>query len=387
MTQTLPCLSLIVLFGLAPLVGCGANKNPYFEDDEGGIRQSGSLTTAHPDNLSLPYVAGTRVRIGVKTAGGEATAGWQIKSDNPAILSVDKISMTDNFVTADCTAASAGEALLRAFDESGSEQRAALITVGNPDRVRVLSHGRLRIGGANAAAADNAEVQEARILTSGTGVFGIVYYRGSERLYGRGIIEFTPVPELMITNQTSSGGANNEWLFIKPMTSGNFNLTLRRGGTSFVTLPVVAVSESALEGLTLVQEQPAAPSPDQQIWVLVQATDTTNRKVEGVYASFTLAGAPQIGANGNTQVTSGDLYRFNYAAGTQTALIATRGTSTTTLMIAGSKGYVTNTTYLGCSTVPPGGRDRAPVGAASLFAIGLGLCGLLVPRRRRRVAI
>lgn len=371
----------LFLFLLAPLLGCSANKNPYFEDDEGGPRESGSLTSAHPDNLSLPYVAGTKLRIAVKSNGGEATTGWQVKSDNEAVLKVDKLGTSDNFVTADITAVSAGDAMLRAFDESGAEQRAAKITVANPDRIRVLSHGRLRAGGSTAAAADGAEVQEARILTGGTGVFGIVYYRGTERLYGRGLIEFTPVPQLTITNETSSGGANNEWLFIKPTTDGSYMLTLRRGGTSFLTLPVVAVPEAALEGLTLLPEMPSSPSPDQQVWVLVQATDTTNRKVEGVYASFTLGGAPQIGANGNAQVTQGDLYRFNYSSGTQTQLIAKRGVLQDTVMIAGSKGYVADTRYLGCSAAPGG----ATGGLASLLGMGLLLGGLLV--RRRRAAI
>lgn len=377
-SRALPCLCLIFL---APLVGCGANKNPYFEDDEGAPRQSSSLTSAHPDNLSLPYVAGTKVRIAVKTNGGEATTGWQVKSDNEAILKVDKLGTSDNFVTADVTAVGAGEATLRAFDESGSEQRAALVTVANPDRIRVLAHGRLRVGGSNAAAADGAEVQEARVLTGGTGVFGIVYYRGSERLYGRGLIEFTPVPQLTITNETSSGGANNEWLFIKPTANGSYNLTLRRGGTSFLTLPVIGVADFALERMTLVPEMPSSPSQDQQIWVHVQTTDTTGRKVEGVYASFTLGGAPQIGANNNAQVTQGDLYRFNYAAGTQTELIATSGSRTATLMIPGSKGYITNTMYLGCSTAP----GRATGSAASIFVLGLLAAGLLAARRRAAI--
>lgn len=375
MNRFLPYLCLILL---APLAGCSSNKNPYFEDDEGGPRQSGS---PQPDSLSLPYVSGTKVRIAVKTNGGESTLGWQVKSDNEAILKVDKLGNNDNFVTADVTAVGAGEATLRAFDESGAEQRSAVITVANPDRIRVLSHGRLRAGGATAAAADGAEVQEARVLTGGTGVFGIVYYRGSERLYGRGLIEFTPVPQLTITNETSSGGANNEWLFIKPTADGNYNLTLRRGATSFLTLPVIGVPDFAIERMTLLQEMPSSPSQDQQVWVLVQATDTTSRKVEGLYASFTLGGAPQIGANDNAQVTKGDLFRFNYASGTQTELIATSGSRSATIMIPGSKGYVANTTYLGCSTTP----GRATSGGASLLGLGVLLCGLLI--RRRRAAI
>src|SRR5436853_7216706 len=99
-TRSLACLCLILI---APLVGCGStNKNPYFEDDEGAPRQTGA---PHPDNLSLPYVTGTKVRIAVKSDGAAvATTTWQVKSDNPAVLTVDKLDVSGNFVAADCTA-------------------------------------------------------------------------------------------------------------------------------------------------------------------------------------------------------------------------------------------------------------------------------------------
>jgi hypothetical protein len=365
---------------LVPVAGCGA-KNPYFEDDEGAPRPTAS-GGEQPDKLSRPYALGTKVKITVRTASSDPTSGWQVRSDNPAVLSVDKLSISDDkYVTAECTAVGNGDTMIRALDESGNEQRAAQLSVATPDKIRLYAHGLLRVLGQNEAAAAAAEVTAATLLNGGTGVYAVIYYRGSERLYGRGILQFDAVTQLNVTNPTTSGGPTNEWLFIKTLMIGTYNLTFRRGAVQLV-VPVFSLPETELRSISLLQEKVDSPAADQQIWVLVEATNRDGQKVQGVHASFTLGGAAQVGSGNNTSVTMGDLYRYNYAAGSFQDLVATRGSMTATLSIPASKGYVADTTYLGCA-MTPGRRAQAATATGALWLVAA--LALLLLRRRARL--
>jgi hypothetical protein len=374
-SRTLPCFSLLVLVAAS---GCG--KNPYFEDDEGAPRQSGSLTGGHPDSLSQPYVQGTKVKITARFEDQTATNTWQVKSDNPAVLSVDKFEFdSNNRIIADCTAVAAGDTTLRAIDETGAERRSAAISVGVPDSVKLYAQGLVRVLGQTEAETAPAEVEEARILTGNKGVFAVLYYRGGQRLYGRGVIQYDPLTQLTIENQTVSGASCNEFLFIKPLADGSYTMALRAGTTPLRTLPVFGVPESTVQTLMLKPEQVMSPSADQQIWVLAQARDASGRDVQGFYVSFTLGGVAQVGQNNNTAQTTGDLYRYNYAASAAQDLVATRGALRATLSVPASKGYVADTTYLGCSlSLHRGARSASGRGLALLLA----LFGLLFFRRR-----
>lgn len=368
-------LSLLCL----PIVLLGCGSSPYLEDDEGGPRQGSSGLGVHPDNLSLPYAQGTKVRIAVRSGGATNMSAWQLRSDNPAVLSVDKLSVdsgTAPALTADCTAVGAGETTLHLIDDSGAERRQAEVSVAVPDRVRVLAHGALRLVEQTQSEALKAEVQEARILTGGQGIFALIYQRGEQRLYGRGLIKFDAVAQLEVKNQTITGALVNEWLFIKPMADGDYSLSLRAGGSSLLTLPVAGVPETAVGSFGLLHQQASAPENDQLLWVLLQARDMNGRDIQGLYGSWTLGGAAQIGAS--TTQTTGDLFRYTFAEGKAKALVATRGALHASMTITAAKGTIYDTTYLGCSF---GGRARS--GSAWTLLVTLAALGGLRLRLRR----
>src|SRR5438445_12631180 len=92
---------------LIALAGCG--HNVYFSDDEGGPRASDSALHGHDDELSLPWAAGTRVKVALRGVDDDMSA-WKVTSDKPEIVSVDRLVVDDDHrLTAELTAANAGE--------------------------------------------------------------------------------------------------------------------------------------------------------------------------------------------------------------------------------------------------------------------------------------
>ena len=375
LNQTLQALSC---FFLLLVIGC--HQEPYLEDDEGAPRQASST---HADSLSLPYAQGTKVHITVH--GGDGVTTWKLQSTNPAVLSIDKLSPgSDSTPTlvADCTAVGAGDTMLRLSDASGAELRQSSVSVAIPDRLRLLAHGALRLVEQNADALLKTEVHEARILAGSQGVFALIYQKGEQRLYGRGLVLADALTGVTVTTQTTTGAAVSEWLFIKPQATGSYSLTLRRGQAALLTLPVVGVPESEIGSFGLQAQQSAAPQNDQNIWVALQSRDMLNRDIQGVFGSWTLSGAAQAKGGGNVQEPTGDLYRYTFAAGMAQELAVTRGPLRSTMTITAAKGAVYDTSYLGCSL---GARSRAgsPLGLlVALAALGL----TLGASRRRRIA-
>lgn len=364
------------------LAACGGP--PRLEDDEGAPAPSNSAA----DKLSLPYATGSKVRIKLYGSGSGVSTSWSLVSDQPNIFSVDALSKSDDqHVGADCRAVAPGQATLRMLDDSGSERHTATVTVATADRVSVLSHGLLRTieDSAKGAVSDTvtavAEVREARVLNGGTGVFGLVYYRGSERVYGHGVIRFDPLTQVTVENRTTGGAPVTEWLFVKPLATGSYSLPLRQVSGALSTLPIIAVPETDITSLTLIPEQVAAPKENQQVWVYLRARDASSRDITGVYSSYTLAGVPQKSSS-NPGDTTGDLYRYAYAANATGELVASRGTLRATLTIPAGSGSVYNTTYLGCSMTPGRTRAAAPLGLVTLLFLGL----LARPLRRRWMA-
>ncbi len=376
--------ALVIALLLGPaLAGCGGP--PYLDDDEGAPRPSRTST----DHLSLPYATGTKLRITLHTGTAEPSSAWRLVSDQPAVLAVTGHRAPDEkHVAADVAALAPGQTTLRVLDSQGNERHSAVVTVATADRVRVLAHGLLRTmedaSGrlVTEEVAAVAEVREARVLTGGTGVFALAYFRGNERVYGRGLIQFDPIAQVQIENKTTTGSPATEWLFLKPLASGSYTAVLRQQSGPFSSLPIIGVPETELASLSLVAEGLSDPKRDESVWVLARARDASQRDVHGVYASFSLAGVPQMGSGGSSD-TSGDLYRYIYAPGASSDLVASAGSLRASLSIPAQKGSIYNTTYLGCSMgdVATGARsaDRSVL-IASLLAVALLL------RRARRTA-
>lgn len=364
-------LCLVVL-----AAGCG--KNPYFSDDEGAPRPSAPAVGEHPDELSRPYALGTAVNIAVNHLDATQAATYQVRSDAPAILSVGKITVSDSSLTAACTAVGEGDTVIHLVDAGGTVQRSAAITVRAPDSARLLGHGPLRVveGTPDAAAAAAAE-DEVRVLTGGKGVYAVAYSRGGARVYGRGIASVVAAPTVTAERMTSAGMPINEWIFVTPKVAGASSLSLSANGAVLATLPVQAVTEGDLATLALVEEQGGKTDDKQQVWVYASVTDKSGHVVHGVYADWSLDGAPQSGKDDPKQ-TSGDLYRYELdPSGAPRALTATHGPRSATASIRAHQGWVADTTYLGCDI----GRGRGTPGAFAALACAVG--ALLLLRKRR----
>jgi hypothetical protein len=375
-----PALLLPLCLGL---LACGPRI--YFSDDEGGPRPGGS-TFDHPDELSLPYAQGTRVNIAIR--GIEDIGAWQVRSDAPAVFSVDRVSLRDRRLIAECTAAGEGEAGIRLLDDKGAEQRSARVRVRAPDRARLFAHGPLRIAGRQESSFPGTEVLDARILAGGKGAFAVAYYRGGERLYGRGVFQSEAPAGVKVEPATTAGFGVNEWIFLTPQAGGPYTLRLRHKAAQILDMPVIAVPEADLAAFTLVEEQSdqaAARKAGDEIWVLAEARDRAGRQVHGLYATWKLDGAAQVGRDNNVMKTQGDLYRYEYAP-TQAPrqLQASAGRLQAAFQVQAAKGYVEDTTYLGCSVAGPG--RRAGGSGAVLLVSALVAFALLV-RRRRRAAL
>jgi hypothetical protein len=365
----------LLVCALALAAGC---HNVYVSDDEGAPRPSAGVGE-HPDELSLPYALGTQIGFTVHNTG-EATA-WQVVSDSPGVFAILSYTIqNDGTLSAQGQALAEGDARLRVLDGMGREQRSSQVSVSAADRARIFSHGDLRVLGNDASANfDSAEVTDARVLVGGTAVFPVAYYKGAQRVYGRGIASGFQSSKLLVEDHTSSGAPTNEWLFVTASAPGSYTLSVQQGSAMLEMVPLTAVAETDLGGLSLATEPTTNKHFGDDTWALARAVGTDGREVLGVYTGWTLDGVPQLDKNGDAtaNVTQGDLYRFKFGQTLRT-LTATRGALTASAMVPADSGYVADTTYLGCAAAP-GRPSVAPLGLlASLLLLA---CGRAVGRR------
>jgi hypothetical protein len=373
----------LALLSLAMASGCA--NNMFFSDDEGADHPKAGLTGEHPDELSLPYAQGSAIKISIGNVDREGIKGLKITTDSEAVLKIDKLTVNDNSVTADCTAAGEGETMIRLTDGNGAERRAAPITVKTADRARVFAHGLVRVAGREEPTLASAEVSEIRALTGGKAAYAVAYFRGTERLYGHGIAKTEQSTDLTIERKTSSNLPANEFLFVSPTAPGESQLRILQDTRTLALLPVSAVAESALTSVTLTEELTPKSEDKQRIWVFARAKDAQQRDVHGVYCSWTLDGAPQIHSEG-TMKTTGDFYRYYLGrdAAPATLAAACKSLSAQTQIRAvagddkGNKGFVNDTTYLGCSAAA--GSRPVSLAWAALLLVPLAL------RLRRRMS-
>jgi hypothetical protein len=355
------------------LLAAGCTENIYFADDEGGPRHDTSATGEHDDELSNPYAVGTSVGITIKGPVAGRQSGWSIVSDNAAVFTVDSKVDGSNNLAATGHAVAEGTARIRALDLNGKEQRSASVTVTTPTRARIFSHGQLRlVGNDDPKAYDAAEVSDVRVLVGGRAVFAVAYYKGDQRVYGRGIASVDST--IPVENHTSTGAPTNEWLFVTPAAAGAYTVSLK---PSLASLNVTTVDETELADMSLAEEQGGSRNDKDQVWIVPRPHDASGHEVLGVYCDWTLDDLPQMDSNGKPAV--GDLYRFHWdSSGAKKTLVAKRGAITATLAIPAHDGYVADTTYLGCSALPgsPGTRPTL-VALVALF--------LLLQIRNRRI--
>ena len=373
MRTTVKCLPVVLA-----LVG-GCSGNPYFSDDEGAPRPSSSWASAHPDELSQPYALGTKVKISVKQIDSTQAASWQVTSDTPSVLTVDKLDVDGTNLTAECTAHAEGAVTIHLRDASGGDQRSATLTVKKPDTAKVFHHGPLRLDGNDSTQFAAAEATEVRVVAGGTAVYAVAYFAGSERAFGRGLLTIDPVTSMTASNMTTSGMGTNEWLFVTPAQTLNGTLTMHANGVEVATLPVIAVADSEVKQLTVNAQAGTVSNDNQQVWVYAQAQDSSGKPIDGVYSSWTLEGVAQTQKDDKTK-TLGDLFRFEFdPSGTPKMLVASHNGIQAATSIKAHDGWVSDTTYLGCSVAA--GHSRGSPLIAMFFVVGL--MGIALRRRAR----
>lgn len=373
-----------VVLGLLLLgaLGAGCGDPVYLSDDEGGHRDSStSLFGAHPDELSQPYALGARMNIEVKgiTDRGRI-ASWRAESSRPEVFAIDKVSLESDRLVLACRAAGAGQSTLRVVDDGGEERASAQLEVVAPDSVRLFAHEAMRLLGTEATSLDAAAVGEARGVVGGTAVYAVGYFQGSRHLFGRGLLAAEGPVGLLLQPRTTEGGPVNEWLFVTGPgeVAGSLRIKNSADGRLLGEVPVAVVPPSAVTGLVVAQEPAGQKREDETVWVGLHGVDAQQRRVDGLPASWTVGGVAQVGKDGDTSKTTGDLLRYTLAsATTPREVVASFGTLRATTSIRAARSWVMDTTYLGCGM----GRRGAP---STLGTLGLLAAALLVRGTRRR---
>jgi hypothetical protein len=348
----------------------GCSLSIYFADDEGGPLSKGTPLDTHADNLSLPYALGTSVGLSVRQ-GPRDPSGWTLVSDMPAVFAVDAPTI-DSAGTLSATghALAEGSAHLRLLDAHGSERHATQIAVRAADSARFFAHGDLRVLGSQATTQyAQAELADARVLAGGKAVVAVGYFHASERVYGRGLLTVPAVAQLTVENKTTAGAPINEWLFVQAAQAGGYTLAVTHAGATLGTLPITAVADADVTGLSIAAESSTGKNDGDKTWLLARARGSDGREVLGVYCDWTLDGAAQ--ANESQMAASGDLYRYRYArSGTMRTAAATHKGVSANVAVPAHDGYVADTTYLGCSAAV-GGGDRGALVASLLLLLAL----------------
>lgn len=367
------CVALIAVVALA-----GCQSGIYLTDDEGGPASSGRLFEQHADDVSLPYALGTSVGLTAHDTPKDV-GGWSIVSDAPDVFAVDGVKIDDGTLTATGHALAEGSARVRIVDAKGNERHATEVNVRAADAARFFSHGDLRVLG-DAAVTDyaKAELADARVVAGGKAVIAVGYFHAGQRVYGRGIATLAATPGLAVEPKTSAGLPINEWLFVSPAQPGSWTLEVSQGGVALGALPVTVVPDGDVTGLSIAAEPTGKKNDGDKTWLLARARGSDGRELLGVYCDWTLDGVAQ--ASEDMKPARGDLYRYHFAkGGAMRTVAALHGGVTASLDVPAHDGYVSDTTYLGCSAAP--GRARRTA-AAWAPAVLLALAALAWRRRR-----
>ena len=188
------------------------------------------------------------------------------------------------------------------------------------------------------------------------------------------------VAQVAVDNKTSAGLPINDWLFIDAAQPGTYTLALTQSGVTLGTLPITAVADADVTGLSLAAEATGGKGDGDKSWIQARASGSDGREVLGVYCDWTLDGAAQTDDNGKPK--AGDLYRYRFAkGGAMRTVVATHNGVSATIAVPAHDGFVNDTTYLGCSAAP-GSQSRA--GGWLAFLVVLAIAGA---RSLRRAAV
>lgn len=350
---------LLVTLVTSSLMGC---HTVYLSDD---IDLELDFSLRPSDELHLPYVRGTAVRISAHSSDPDDNErGWSLSSSNPAVLRID----WQDDGSASCVAEAVGSSAICVHDADGDELHCSTITVRAPTRVTLHAHGPLFLGRSE----EQAQVERPKILEGGTATFLVRYFDGDTRLYGNGVLEARATSPISLEPQTSFLFENCEWLQLTPGLPGHHVVELAVGGRSVGTLDVDAVTPAAVRDIELLTEGEGGKEEGEELVVLAQALDSGRGVIYGAEFTWDL---DQIAEPGQ-----GDLFHYTFQADAEKTLGASFEGLRSEVVIHAKEGHVSSTNTIGCSAVP---GSPAKGGSCGLVLVGiLGLAALRFGRRR-----
>jgi uncharacterized protein (TIGR03382 family) len=353
--------ALMMIAGLA-LAGC---DGPELHDDI-DLELDFKLTPS--DELHLPYVAGSTVRITATDgdADDERDRFWTLESSDESILRIDQ--QTEG--TATCLAMREGFVTMRVFDEEGEMIHDAEIEVAQPDRVQLLPHGPLIVG-----IETPVEDSGINILSGGEATMLVRYFRGDQVLFGNGALRVeTSSPDITAHPETTFVFENREWLQVTPNMPGSHEVALFVGDVSLGTLAVEARTVDEVESIELIEEQDVDFSDVEDgrlMTALGMARLEDGEPIYGVELTWDLDGDGEPG--------TGDLFRYEFVEDAVSVLGVEFDGMRAEVEIHGEEGFVDSSNDLGCSTSGRGSSSGATFGLGVLLALGASL------RRRKRL--
>lgn len=321
------------------------------------------------DTLHTPYVKGTPVTMFVSSSDDHPNlSGWSLQSTNPEVFRIDDIETDDYGLTVHGLAVGGGECDAVVLDDHGKDVGAGHVTVLAPDRIELDANAYLIVEPGHD---DVARVDDPRILENGTATFLVRYFHGSQELFGNQVLTVDGPPSLEATPEQTFFFENREWLAITPFDAQSGDLQLSAGGDPVQTVHVEVATEADLDHVVMHAQSEKHAHEGDWLVALAQSIDHAGNRVFGVDYDWDVDGVQQLG--------EGDLFRYQFQAGSFQMVTANRAGVSGSVMIQADADteFVDSSNNIGCSA---GGT--AGGGMLALVTVALEL----VRRRRPRAA-
>lgn len=346
-------VSLSLLCVGALLVGCGSDPDVGLSDDIDIEWDLFSLERPS-DALHLPYVRGTRVRLGLK--GADVTDDMRIRSLDSGAFRAE-LDHPGAF-----RAAVAGDPVVAVVDGGGDVVRRRALPVRVPDRVELRAHGPL------IARLPAPPLVEAEVVVGGTATFLVHYFAGDQRLFGNGVLSVEGPPEVFAINRTSFLFENREWLAVTVEAPGVHRLRLLADGVPVGTFTVIGVPPERVEALALHHDRrPNSHGNRRLVWA--EPVNLEGDTVFGAEPSWDLDGRAIVGL--------GDVFEYEVDRDAHSVLGAHYADAEAVLVVNAEWGEVTSSNDVGCAVY------GAPRGEGGWLLL---VVGVLAFGRRRLTA-
>lgn len=300
--------------------------------------------------LKTPYVRGTDVRIFARDDEGQNDL-WRLTSADPAVFA--PLAITPGQTT--FHASGVGRTRVIAT-RGGRSLQVGDIEVGLPTRIALFAHGPIMV-----RRNDPAVPSVVQVVVGHETTFLVRYLRDGVELHGNGVLSVETDDDVFATPRTSFLFENREWLTVQPMSLGEHRLTLLADGVAINTLTVLAVPDSAVEGLVLTRQSERGAREGDTIRVLAEGVDLDGAPVLGVDPEWDLDGMQEFG--------TGDLFVYHFDGSKTKRLFAHFGGATQVVTVHTGDGFVSSSNFVGCSGGGAQGFGWGAIGLALLAVL------------------